>query len=100
MNRSDVAYWPMLLKKSINERRKGQLFAAVHESPHGPFRRSPQRSSLVAIGARADVARARSKRRRRPIADMWRNRHNCNGTMIHVDAYLQYAFGCADEVVE
>ena len=23
-----------------------------------------------------------------------------NGTMIHVDAYLQYAFGCADEVVE
>jgi hypothetical protein len=35
-----------------------------------------------------------------PMADMSRNRHDCNGTMIHVDAYLQYAFGCADAVVE
>ena len=38
--------------------------------------------------------------RRTPIADMSRNRHDCNGTMIHLDAYVQYAFGCADEVVD
>jgi len=31
---------------------------------------------------------------------MSRNRHDCNGTMIHLDAYVQYAFGCADEVVD
>ena len=41
---------------------KDSCFAAVHESPHGPFRRSPQCRNSVAIRGIADVAGARSKR--------------------------------------
>jgi hypothetical protein len=49
-----------------------------------------------------DQADAPAHSRNGPVEThgMSRNRPNCKGNMIYVDAYLQYAFGCADEVLE